>query len=213
MLVSYCVRTNHAKKREFHETIKSILKQKGDKEIIVCGILPDTYEHFKEIRFFDCTEWASQGYTSKMRDKGFIEAQGDYIVAMDDDILLDEDFQQNIGKEEIQIPRCSNIMSGRFWDWCVFNHPELGHRKVAYDFPYCEYHYLSGQCFVIKSDVAKNCLHETDLLFHENDDVDYGKKLQSKGNVFTMNTALHCVHNDDRYSSVGQNDEGILRVG
>jgi len=202
-MISYILRTNYAKPREFQETLKSIAKQKGDKEIIICGILPeDEKENVKiyncfaktedfihsarsrnafivqlktgtiTLRYFECKEWASQGYTSKMRDKGIAEAKGDYLVCLDDDILLLPDFQENISTEDVQIPVCENIRGGRFWDWAIMGHPELGHRKIDYDVPYSQYNYLSGQCFILKRDTA--ILHDTDLKFHESDDVDYG---------------------------------------
>ena len=208
MLLSYIIRTNYAKPREFQETIKSILRQTGDKEIIVVGILPDTEPLKAQVRFFDAHEWASQGYTSKMRDRGITEAKGDYLVCLDDDILLLPDFQENIGTEDVQIPVCDNIRGGRFWDWAVKDHPELGHRKIDYDIPYSEYNYLSGQCFILKRDTA--ILHDKDLKFHESDDVDYGKKLQKAGLVFTMNTKTKTIHNDPRYIAT-DNGLGVLK--
>ena len=208
-MISYTIRTNYSKIRELQETIKSILNQKGEKEIIVCGIMPETDIYFDKVRFIDLKEYADQGYTSKMRDRGFVEAKGEYIVSMDDDLLLHDDFQDNIGKEDIQIPACENIRGGRFWDWAVI-HPKLGHFKVPYDTPYSEYNYLSGQCFIMKSEVAKNNLHDTDLKFHQNDDVDYGKKLQKAGYVFTMNIKTRCIHNDPRYIET-TNKLGVLK--
>jgi GT2 family glycosyltransferase len=236
-MISYILRTNYAKPREFQETIKSILRQKGDKEIIVVGVLPEEgnliiYNIFSKMedficsarqnnsfiatyragttifRFFETNEWASQGYTSKMRDKGIQEAKGDYLVCLDDDILFLPDFQENIGTDDVQIPVCDNIRGGRFWDWAVKDHPELGHRKINYDVPYSEHNYLSGQCFILKRDTA--ILHETDLKFHESDDIDYGKKLQKAGLVFTMNTKAKTIHNDPRYIAT-DNGLGVLK--
>jgi GT2 family glycosyltransferase len=212
-MISYCLRTNYAKVRELHETIKSILKQQGDKEIIVCGIMPDTDKYFNEVRFFDMKQYADTGYTSIMRDKGFAEAKGEFIVAMDDDILLHDVFQEAIGSEDIQIPSCLNFpFGGRFWDWCVLNHPELGQSKIPYDTPYSQYNYLSGQCFIIKSEVAKQVQHDQDLKFHQADDVDYGVRLQKQGFIFTMNEKAICTHFDARYRSIN-NDRGVAKYG
>jgi GT2 family glycosyltransferase len=143
-----------------------------------------------------------------MRDKGITEAKGDYLVCLDDDILFLPDFQENISTEDVQIPVCDNSRGGRFWDWALKDHPELGHRKIDYDVPYSEYNYLSGQCFILKRDTA--ILHESDLIFHNGDDVDYGKKLQKAGLVFTMNTKAKTIHNDPRYIAT-DNGLGVLK--
>ena len=187
------------------------MKQTGEKEVIVCGVIPDTNPYFKHVRFFECKEWAEQGYTSKMRDKAFMEAKGDYIVAMDDDIILGDGFQESIGCEDVQIPVCECFpYGGRFWDWAVLDHPELGHTNIDYDVPYSEYNYLSGQCFIINASIAKMNLHKSELKFHEEDDVDYGKKLQQAGLKFTMNPDCKCVHFDARYVSA---DNKVFRRG
>ena len=201
--VTYCVRTNNARDRQLKETIDSIKRQQGDKELIITGILKKTSIDFG--KFIPMFEEANTGQTSAMRDRGFKEATGDYIVAMDDDIILHDDFQDNIGTEDIQIPVTYNLTSGRFWDWCVINHPDYGHRKMPYDFCYTPYHYLSGQCFIIKADIAKQVQHSTEIKFHEvddngvADDVDYGRRLQKAGYEFTMNTGTTCKHFDPRY--------------
>lgn len=212
MLTSYCIRTNYAKVRELHETIKSILRQNGDKEIIVVGVMPSYDPYYKDVIFYDMSKEAGDGRTSAMRDKGFEMANGEFIVAMDDDILLALDFQENIGTEDVQIPICKNIRGGRFWDWAVLNHPELGHTKIDYDVPYSEYNYLSGQVFVIKSSVAKQVQHDLDLKFHQSDDVAYGVRLQKAGYRFTMNTKLKSIHNDPRYYPV-LDDRGVMKFG
>lgn len=198
-MLTYNIRTNYAKPRELQETIKSCMKQFGDKEIIVCGIMPDTDPFFKHVTFFDCKEYAEQGYTSKMRDKGIVEANGEFIVCLDDDIVLLDNFQENITSDMVQIPVCENIRGGRFWDWAILDHPELGHRKVDYSEQFSEYNYLSGQAFIIRSDVAKKNLHNSDLKFHQSDDVDYSDKLKKAGYKFTMNQNCKCIHNDPRY--------------
>jgi len=208
-MISYCVRTNSARKRELEETIKSIRKQKGDQEIIVTGILN---QDFDDIIYYEMSEEANTGRTSQMRDKGFELATGEFIVALDDDIILHDGFQEAIGSEDIQIPQCYNILGGRFWDWCVLDHPEYGHSKIDYKIPYTKHHYLSGQCFIIKSDIAKQVKHSSELKFHESDDVDYGKRLQSQGFVFTMNEKTICTHFDARYRSIND-DKGIARYG
>ena len=143
MLISYCLRTNYADERKFIETLASINRQTGDKEIIVCGIAPNSVNY----TYIPMAEEANTGKTSIMRDRGFEYATGSFIVAMDDDIILADDFQEHIGEEHLQIPQCIQFpYGGRFWDWCVIDHPKLGQRKVPYDMPYTKYHYLSGQC-------------------------------------------------------------------
>lgn len=212
-MISYCLRTNYAKVRELHETIKSIQCQQGDKEIIVVGVMPSYDPYYKDVAFYDMSEEAKDGRTSAMRDKGFEMAKGEFIVALDDDILLKDNFQENIGTEDIQIPICYNFpYGGRFWDWAVINHPTLGQSKIDYDVPYSEYNYLSGQAFIIKSSVAKAVQHDLDLKFHQSDDVAYGVRLQKAGYTFTMNTKCECTHFDARYRSIN-NDKGVAKHG
>jgi len=43
-MISYVIRTNYSREREFLETIKAIERQQGKKEIIVVGILPEAYK-------------------------------------------------------------------------------------------------------------------------------------------------------------------------
>jgi len=207
-VISYVIRTNYSREREFLETYNSIMRQIGDKEIIVVGILhdPDIWD----IIYIEDAKDANTGQTSRMRDIGITEAKGEYIVCMDDDIILSRDFQENITDDDVQIPACNNLRGGRFWDWCVIDHPELKHMKAPYDFPYCEYSYLSGQCFILKAGI--DIKHDYDRTFHDKDDVAYGKKLQDAGYEFRCNDKCVCMHNDPRYVDYADG-KGILSLG
>ena len=197
-MISYVIRTNYSREREFLETIKAIERQQGKKEIIVVGILPEAYKW--NVRYIDDTEHANKGETSRMRDIGIAEAKGEYIVCMDDDIIINTDFQAKINEDIIQVPACYNIRGGRYWDWCVIDHLEYGLMKTPYYFPYCEYTYLPGQCFIIRADVAKANKHDYVDKLHKQDDVAYSRKLQKAGYEFRCNSKCVCVHNDTRYT-------------
>ena len=64
-MISYVIRTNYSREREFLETYNSIMRQIGDKEIIVVGILhdPDIWD----IIYIEDAKDANTGQTSRMR--------------------------------------------------------------------------------------------------------------------------------------------------
>ncbi|MDD4527083.1 MAG: hypothetical protein PHF25_03480 [Candidatus Margulisbacteria bacterium] len=192
-MISFCIRTNYARPKEFQLLISSIdILTHIDKEIIITGVLPKNMERADFI-YFPMIEEAKTGQTSKMRDKGFELANGKYIVALDDDIIINKLI---ITEDDIQIPKCYNVNGGRFYDWCC--QPPI--RKMDYSEPYSKNNYLSGQCFIIKAEIAKKIKHGNKL-FHEGDDVDYGMKLQNAGYIFTLSESLF-IHNDKRIINV-----------
>ena len=194
-MISFCIRTNYARPEEFQALISSIDTLTNlEKEIIITGILPENIIR-DDFIYFPMIEEATTGQTSKMRDKSFELANGDYIVALDDDIIIKTLIITN---DDIQIPKCYNITGGRYYDWCS----ESPHRLMDYSEPYSEKNYLSGQCFIIKAEIAKKIKHGNKL-FHEADDVEYSTHLQKAGYIFTLSDSFF-IHNDKKYINVGE---------
>ena len=194
-MISFCIRTNYARPEEFQALISSIDKLNIiEKEIIITGILPENVKR-DDFIYFPMVKEARTGQTSKMRDKSFELATGEYIVALDDDIILETLIITN---DDIQIPKCYNVNGGRFFDWCC----ESPHRIMDYSEPYSEKNYLSGQCFIIKAAIAKK-IKQGDKLFHKEDYVEYGRRLQEAGHIFTLSDSLF-IHNDKKYINVAE---------
>jgi hypothetical protein len=71
----------------------------------------------------------------------------DYVILSDN---WYEGYQQFGYDWNVSTTRSININGTRFWDWCVYNHPELGHAKVDYCMEATPYHYAPRNNFSCK---------------------------------------------------------------
>ena len=122
-------------------------------------------------------------------------AKYENLCFMHDYLFLSENWYQSFDIFGYDWNVCtSKIFSGnnRYWDWCVYKHPVLGHTKVDYDMEATKYHYAPGNFFCVKRRFFLNNLLNPELCWDEGEDIEWSRRIDEKWN-YKINT-LSSVH-------------------
>jgi len=103
----------------------------------------------------------------------------DYIILSDN---WYEGFQQFGYDWNVSTTKLINSNGSRIWDWCVFKHPELGHKNVDYDMEATPYHYATGNNFCCKRLFFLENPLNPELCWGHGEDVLWSRSIQHKWN-------------------------------
>jgi hypothetical protein len=203
-VITFSIITNGANPPLLHREIESIegACPPGSYEIIVVGEppvgLPDTVK-----KIWD-PQSARGGKICTLRNRGVAAAEGDIIVAVDDDFIFPENFYEELsipGREwDVMVTRIINPDGTRFWDWSTLGGPK-GHVLLPYGQgdPHL---YLTGGFIIMKSHVAKSVPWPEERGFYEEEDVYFSRDLLSRGYKIAFNMKIVMTHNDRRYTAI-----------
>ena len=125
-------------------------------------------------------------------------AMFDNLCFLHDYIILSDKWYegyQKLGYDwNVSTTKVINVNGTRFWDWCVYKHPELGHTKVDYDMEATPYHYAPGNNFCCKRLFFLDNPLNPELCWDDGEDVEWSQRIQHKWNYkLNKNSSVNCL--------------------
>ena len=203
--ISFCIITNGARPKTLAATIRSIRMQDiPGAEIIVAGKHRDE----EGILYAPAEAAAMEGRLGVLRNLAAEKARGDWLVILDDDILLGEDwyaaFAGFAAECEIATSRVLLPDGTRYWDYATHGGPR-GHGLLAENEAPDEYVYMSGGCaWGIRRDAAQKVRWRGELGFYQQEDVRYSEACRRLGFRIAHNPRAVAWHDAPRYTRVGR---------
>jgi glycosyltransferase involved in cell wall biosynthesis len=210
--ISYVIITDGQRINITNISIISVLcNLKSDDELIIVGNTSFFESRFKNknIIFIQDVKSAENKNISKLRNTGENKTSGDYVVTMDDDVVLPPDFVDKLQKfiqsntYDVFNVRMYNLDGGRWWDRCIY----LGknYSKLV-DYTYSGDNLYYTGTFLVRSRklISEVCWNEDHLYKEEvkdNEDIIITKDLNKIGQTVNIDLNNFIIHFDSRYKN------------
>jgi hypothetical protein len=203
---SFCIITDGSRLEKLQLELHSIKKLGMPKyEILIAGILPKRMS-IDGFKYFPMIDAARQGRLGEMRNKLCREAKFPNLIVSDDDMIFHKDFYtklvENGDDYDVLCVRLLNPDGTRFWDWATYGGP-AGHKLLDYSEKNDPFRYVTGGLCVIKRNVARSVQWNDTLSFYQKEDIDFSRRLQQAGYEIKLCSDTTVLHNDNRYTQVG----------
>lgn len=176
-MISFVIITNGKKDGILSKSIDRILSFDMPSEIIVVGKTA-LAGNFKYINF---EENDDKGWITRKKNIGCEAAIYDILVVLHDDIILYENFAENILKlnfDEFDASGIKYVQGCNVFDWGYYG--PLGHFTCCYDYS-GEHCYIDGTAIVIKKNVFLNNKWDETLFINQSEDVELSHRLTRNG--------------------------------
>jgi len=214
--ISFCISTNGKKTEITEMQIRSILnnanKSNIKSEIVVCGIV-DQFEKFKDdrVKLVDATKLAETGMLAALRNKAAEKCESDVLVFCDDDIIFEDDWLNRL--TEFSTTKYWDVLGnkillpdgGRYWDRATIK----PHTMVDYEHPEDDMNLYQTGCFwILRREVFNNEKWDSSIPYYAeknggiNEDLEYSRRLISKGVNLSFDSENTVWHLDSRYKEV-----------
>lgn len=205
--ISFCIITNGKKPEHLRKELSSIRDLNiSDYEIILAGSPPADFsaDELKNVRVIQLPDAAAVGRLGEMRNACCDVATKEVFVVADDDLIFQSDFYQGLcqfGADfDLLSTRFLNTDGSRFWDWA--EKTPTGQRLVDYSATTPNI-YVTGGLSILKPNVYRAVKWHSGREFYQEEDVDFSARLKAAGFRISFNPYSSVVHNDERYSQVG----------
>jgi hypothetical protein len=216
--ISFCISTNGLQPSKTMKTISSIERtmleaEVDDFEIIVSGNV-SPFGQCKRVKLISRTEDAEQGKLALLRNSCYEVSEGEIVVFLDDDILLDRLWYTRLitysssSKWQILGNRILLPNGERYWDR-VIHQP---HQMVPYDFDETDRRLYQTGCFwIIKRNVLETHQWDSDITYYTermggiNEDMEFSRRLIKAGHILKFDALNTVWHWDESYRQENHN--------
>jgi hypothetical protein len=179
-------------------------------EILIAGELPAGMPVDGFI-YHALPDAARHGRLGEMRNFLCSQARYENLVVADDDMVFHADFYKGLlefGPDyDVLAVRLLNPDGTRYWDWASFGGP-CGHRLLDYGSDDPDVYVTGGLC-IIRTAVAKSVQWNENLVFYQNEDADFSRRLRLAGYTIKFCPHATVLHDDKRYTQSGNQ---VLRL-
>lgn len=205
-MISFCIITDGKEPDKLETLIDSINALGCESEIIVSG---NPHVGTAADLLVPMPTTAKQGRLGALRNAAVYYADGDIIVVIDDDMILEEGFDAAIleyeGEWDVMSCRILNPDGTRYWDWKAHHNGKnwlLDYNSES------DYVSLTGGLTILKAHVWEIVKWNDELGFNQSEDVDFTNRLKSAGFKIVMNPKATITH-DAPYTQQGV---GVRRI-
>jgi hypothetical protein len=209
---SFCIISGGHRHQKLRQVINSIRRQQiPTYEIIVAGHA----ENRDDITYIAMVEAAKNGKISLLRNTAAEHSNYEFIVFLDDDIILTPTWFVEILKiaptTDLTATRLLNLDGTRHWDWTTVGGPK---GQVLLDYEERDsFLYLPGGIIVVKAYVWETIRWDSSLGYGQGEDVMFSRDAFIKGFNCKLCKESISIHNDERYTQIGRvnmlrSDEG-----
>ncbi len=187
-------------------------------EVIVAGVVNKFKKLDNEIDLVPANQVAAAGQLSKLRNIAANRSIYDVIVFVDDDIIFPSSWMPRLlcfskGKTwEVLGNRILLPDGGRYWDRAVIS----PHQMVDYDHPENDTNLYQCGCFwIMRRNIFQVEKWDESIPFYAeksggiNEDIEYSRRLISKGHALSFDKENHVWHWDNRYTEWNTEAEGL----
>jgi hypothetical protein len=210
---SFGIFTDGESNNEYHDLIvESIRKTSVLKNSEIIFITENRkFSRKEKVLYIDINSAKASERNSIKKNFFAKNAMHENLCILHDYIVLDENFGKGFDEDwdVCSIPLV--LPDGkRWWDWRVHNHPVFGHTLSSYDCPATEWHFVTGNLFMVKKEfLLENPMPETDEGWENpgSEDYEWTKSVRSfwkyKLNKNTIAKSLKYKHIDPiHYSKI-----------
>jgi hypothetical protein len=209
---SFCIISGGRRHHKLQQLITSIHRQRiPTYEIIVAG----DAESRDDITYIPMIEAAWKGKTNLLRDTAGEHSNYEYIVFLDDDIVLTPSWFDGVANvvptTDLTGTRLLNLDGTRHWDWTTTGGPQ---GQILLDYRERDsFLYLPGGIIIVKAYVWETVRWDPSLCYGQKEDVVFSREAFMKGFKCKLCTESISVHNDERYTQVGRINQGRSEEG
>lgn len=190
-------------KRFYSHIIESIRKQNIPEYEIIFTVEKTALSFFSmnevDIKVVYVDTYKNKQITLK-KNEASKYAKYDNLCFIHDYIKLSDNWYEgykNLGYDwNVSTTKVINSNGTRFWDWCVYKHPELGHTNVDYDMLATPYHYAPGNNFCVKRKFFLENPLNKELCWDDGEDVEWSRRIHEIWNYkLNKESSVHCLKN------------------